>query len=239
MATQLAQPAQRHRWPTREIRTVVVCLPGETEPRSLAELAATKLRMRKLTPAGVIPHFPTATTWRTRKLVDSWQGLTSGGPIKLLDLASMRRNAHLAAAAQWRLWHQVVDGTRPAQPFWAFLDRHAADPNRYPLEQAQAEYQAQPRILAMNTHNALPGTVCELPTATVEAFQAGYGTYANLAWLAAVPADGVATTHGVNSGWLTCATGRLADQLAYLQAANTYIDGLSHNEQLVAMAITA
>jgi hypothetical protein len=80
--------------------------------------------------------------WRTSRLGDCWNGLTSGGPLRLLGLAAMRRNAAAAAAATWWLWNEVVRGTRPAQPFWQFADRHDADPDNYPLTRAQAEYRS-------------------------------------------------------------------------------------------------
>jgi hypothetical protein len=228
-----AAPTRPRRY-DRQVRTVVVALPPDTEPRLLPELAATKLRTRGMTTQGVMPHF-VAGTRRMSRLIDRWNGLTSGGPIRLLDLAVMRRNAAAAAAAQWQLWQQVVAGTRPAQPFWFFADRHHSDPHRYPLQRAQADYLAQPRVIAMNVHNALPHRVCDLPTAALEAFQAGYGAYVNLAWLAAVPADGLAPAYG--GGWLTARSERLADQLTYLRAANAHVDGLNPNLQLAAMAI--
>ena len=101
----------------RQVRTVVVCLPPDTDPRLLPELAATRLRMHGLTANGTIQHF-VARTRRTSKLIDCWHGVTSGGPIRRLDLAAMRRNAAAAASAQWQLWQHVTAGTRPAQPFW-------------------------------------------------------------------------------------------------------------------------
>ena len=127
--------------------------------------------------------------------------------------------------------------TTPAQPFWAFADRHHGDPHRYPLPRAQADYLAQPRVIAMTVYNALPHRVGDVPTAGLEAFQAGYGTYLNLAWLAAVPADGLAPADG--DGWLTAISGRLTDQLTYLQAANHHLAGLHPGVQLAAMAIPA
>ena len=206
-----ARPPVRpgHRY-HRQVRTVVVGLAPDTDPRLLPELAATKLRMRGMTANGSVLHFLTRTR-RTNKLIDRWHGITSGGPIRLLDLDRMRCTAAAAAAAQWQLWHHVTAGTKPAQPFWAFADRHHGDPHRYPLPRAQADYLAQPRVIAMSVYNALPHRVCDLPTADLEAFQAGYDTYLNLAWLAAVPADGLAPAHG--DGWLTATSGRLTDQL--------------------------
>lgn len=218
------------------VSRTVVCLPPDIDPKLLPQLASAKLRMHGLIANGVLPHFP-ARTRRASKLVDRWNGLTSGGPIRLLDLAAMRRSAQAAAAAQWLLWHQVVADTRPAHPFWHFADRYRADPRRYPLARAQADYTAQPRVLAMTAHNARPDTLIKVPTVALEAFQAGFNTYISLAVLAVVPADGVATTNGAHGGWLTCPSERLADQLAYLQAANAHIDGLNPNLQLIAMAV--
>jgi hypothetical protein len=99
----------------------------------------------------------------------------------------MRHQAAAAAWAQWQLWHQVVAQTRPAQPYWHFADRHHAVPDRYPLQRARSDYLSQSRVVSTNAYNALPYRVCELPTAALEAFQAGHGTYVNLAWLAAFP----------------------------------------------------
>ncbi len=222
--------------PVRHVRTVVVGLPAGAPARLLPELASSKLSMRGLTSGGVLPHF-VARTRRSSKLVDRWQGLTSGGPIGLLDLDGMRRNAAAAAAAQWLLWQQVVDGTRPAQPFWFFADKHHAEPSRYPLTKAQAEYNAQPRVLALAAYNAMPYRPVELPTSALEAFQAGYGTYTNLAWLSAVPADGLAPAFGAR--WFTTTSERLADQLAYLKTANDHLMSLHPTVQLVAVAIAA
>jgi hypothetical protein len=221
--------------PTRILGTAVVCLPASTPPASLAAQAAAALTARGLSTSGVLPHFRTHTR-RTSKLVDCWNGLTAGGPIKLLDLDAMRAHAATGAAAEWLLWQQVVAGTRPAQPFWSFLDRHAADNKRYPLPRAQADYLAQPRILAMTAYNAVPGRPCPLPTAHLEAFQAGYGTYVNLAWLAAVPGDGFAPQRG---GRLTTRSQRLADLLDYLRLANAHLAGLPRDTQLVAVASPA
>lgn len=218
----------------RQVRTVVVCLPPDTDPRRLPELAATRLRMHHLTANGTIQHF-VARTRRTSKLIDCWHGVTSGGPIRLLDLAAMRGNAAAAASAQWQLWQHVTADTRPAQPFWHFVDRHHADQHRYPLRRAQSEYLSQPRVLAMNVHNAMPNRICELPTALLEVFQAGHGTYVNVATLAGVPADGLAALYGV--GYLATTSERLTDQLSYLRAANAHIDGLHPNHPLAAMAI--
>ncbi|WP_432830874.1 hypothetical protein [Dactylosporangium sp. CA-092794] len=221
--------------PTRSMGIAVVCLPADTPAAALAAKATATLAARGLSSSGVLPHFHTHTR-RTGKLVDRWNGLTAGGPIKLLDLDGMRTRAAAGAAAEWLLWQQVVARLRPAQPFWSFLDRHRADEHRYPLPRAQADYLAQPQILAMTAHNAIPGQPCPLPTRHLEAFQAGYGTYVNLAWLAAVPGDGLAPEHG---GWLTARSQRLFDALDYLGIANGHLAQLPPGAHLVAVASPA
>lgn len=225
--------------PVRAIRTVIVCLPEQAKPGFLPELATCALATRGVTADGAIPHFLASTRRHRNRLVDCWQQRTSGGPIRLLDLYTMRQSAMLAAAAQWVMWQHVVSGTRPAQPFWHFADRHADNPQHYPLVRAQQEYRSQPRIIAMAAYNALPNRPYPLPTSDLEAFQAGYPTYTRLAWLAAVPAHGLAVADDTDEGWLTTRTERLADQLDYLHAANGQLARLGERAQLVAMATPA
>jgi hypothetical protein len=227
------------------IHTVLVCLPDTPEPRHAVQAATTHLALRGITADGVMPHFTPRRTGglrgilRTRRLIDTWQDTTAGGPIQLLDLTAMRLRAQAQAATQWLIWHHTVAGTRTAQPFWAFAQRHLDDPKGYPLSKAQQQYRTQPRVQAMTAFNALPSRPCDLPTACLEAFQAGCNTFALLAWLTAVPADGVATTTmSAHGGWLTPATGRLEDQLAYLRDANAYLERLPRDTTVVAMATT-
>lgn len=222
----------RQRLPSRSVRIAVVCLPANVVVADLASRATAIVTGSGFHAAGVLPHFATHTR-HGRQLVDRWCGRTSGGPVRLLDLDRMRRAALAAAAEEWGVWNAVVKGTRPAQPFGYYLDRHRADPTRYVLADAQADYRAQPRILAMAAHNALPHQPVALPTAAVEAFQAGYTTYLNLAWLAAVPADWFAPLTGDPHA---AARGRMADQLRYLTAANAHLARLHPSTRLVAVA---
>jgi hypothetical protein len=232
--TSTSTGTDRPRRYTRPVRTTVVCLPAEAPISALTERATASIQANGLATSGVLPHFRSRTR-RVSKLIDLWQGLTSGGPVRLLDLDGTRARAACDAAGDWLLWNDVVARLRPAQPFWSFLDRHRADERRYPLAKAQADYQAQPQILAMMAHNAIPGRR-QLHTAELEAFQAGYGTYVNLAWLAAVPGDGFVPAPGQ---LLTPRSQRLADQLAYLHQANAHLARLSRDAHLVAVASPA
>ena len=232
------------------IHTVLVCLADTPEPRrpdrnATVQAAVAHLALRGITADGVMPHFTPRRTGglrgmlHTRHLIDMWQDTTAGGPIRLLDLTGMRLLAQAQAATQWLIWHHTVAGTKPAQPFWAFAQRHLDDPHGYPLSKAQQQYLTQPRVQAMTAFNAIPDRPCDLPTDCLEAFQAGCNTFALLAWLTAVPADGLATTTmSAHGGWLTPATGRLEDQLAYLRHANAYLERLPRDTTVVAMATT-
>ena len=212
-------------------RTVVVALTADTGPQQVPARAAGILSAHGLTPVGVAPYF-TARSWRSRDLVGRWHRLTAGGRVQSLDLDGMRRQAENAASAQWLLWRYVVADTRPAKPFWVFLDRHAEDRCRYPLARAQTDYTTQPRVLAMAAFNALPGAPYRLPTSALEAFQTGAAAYATLAWLTAVPGDALVTAGGA---WLTSPTGRLTDQVTYLHAANWQFNHLHPHDYLVAV----
>ncbi|MET7403881.1 hypothetical protein ABZS66_61490, partial [Dactylosporangium sp. NPDC005572] len=128
-------------------------------------------------------------------------------------------------------WHQVVAGTRPAQPYWTFLDRHLANPRTYPLATAQAQYLAQPRVASMLTYNALPNKVMALPTSHLEAFQTGLQGYSYYGWLCAVPGDAVVCLDGT---YLAADNDRHATQIAYLAEANRHITALAGPDNLVA-----
>jgi hypothetical protein len=228
-----------------QVRTVLVCLPAHSNLRFAVELASTKLAMRGVSACGAMPHFtPCASRGlrgvrRSRQLLDVWRGTAAGGPIRLLDLEAMRLRSQAQAATQWLIWQQATAGTRAAQPFWEFVQRHRDNPKTYPLAQAQHHYRTQPRVQAMTAFNALPNRPCDLPTSSLEAFQAGQVTFATLAYLTAVPADGLATASlSAHEGWLTPASGQLEDQLAYLKQANAYLAGLHPDTTLVAMATT-
>jgi len=219
----------------REIRTVLVCLPPNTHPRFLADLATTRLAMHGLTTNGTMPHFVPGTR-RASKLLDRWRDTAAGGPVGLLDLEAMRVRAQADAATRWLVWRDVVADTRAAQPFWAYAEHHRQDPQHYPLNRARTDFWAQPRVQAMQTYNALPNRICDLPASDLEALQAGQPTYAWLGYLNAVPADGVATAHGAHGGWLTRTAGPLTDHLDYLKAANAHLAGLHPAVNIVAMA---
>ncbi|MBQ1052271.1 hypothetical protein KBX50_27930 [Micromonospora sp. C51] len=212
--------------------TIVVALDPDITTDALTDSAADRVHTHgHLRPTGPVGRFP-ARRRLTRKLVHRSRGHAAGGPIRLLDLRLMRSPAAEYAAWQWQQWHATVSGTRDAQPWWVFFDRHRADPAAWPISCAQQAYLAHSRVLAMTAYNAAHRQH-PIPVARLESLQAGLNTRCTAAALAAVPGDATATATGM---WLTTRSGRLSDQLAYLHAANDYIDQLPSRTSLVAVA---
>lgn len=213
---------------------VIVCLPKATPTDQLAATAIARLAAATpLGTASLAGHFPVTTRLRRASLVQPWHDTAAGGPVRLLDLDAMRASARNAFWHRWHIWQRVVEGTRPAQPYWHFLDRHRDDPAKFSLAKAQRHYLAQPRVAAMSTYNALPNKLCAVSTGDLEAFQAGPHAYAHLGLLAVVPADGMVTLDG---RYLAAGSGRLADRLSYLDSSQAVLTTLHPRDHLVALA---
>ncbi|MEU1746661.1 hypothetical protein ACWD8I_06290 [Micromonospora arida] len=210
----------------------IVCLPDGTPAHHLATTAATRLAGTPLTPLGTAGHFITRTRWHRGSLLQPRKNTAAGGPVRHLDLEAMRAAARNAFWCRWHLWNQVVAGTRPAQPYWTFLDRHRAHPGTYPVATARQHYLAQPRIASMLPYNALPNRLTDLPTSHLEALQTGAHSYAHYGWLRAVPGRSLVCLDGAH---LVAATDRYVTQLAYLAAVNHHISLLHHRDVLVAL----
>ncbi|MET8358829.1 hypothetical protein [Micromonospora sp. NPDC005171] len=210
----------------------IVCLPDGTPAHRLATTAATRLAGTPLTPLSSAQHFITRTRWHRGSLLQPRKNTAAGGPVRWLDLETMRAAARDAFWRRWHLWNQVVAGTRPAQPYWTFVDRHRARPGTYLIAAARQHYLAQPRIASMLTYNALPNRLTDLPTSHLEALQTGAHSYAHYGWLRAVPGRSLVSLDGTH---LVAATDRYVTQMTYLAAVNHHISLLHHRDVLVAL----
>ncbi|MFC5007364.1 hypothetical protein ACFPIJ_57335 [Dactylosporangium cerinum] len=209
-------------------------LPSGTATTELLHRSASRVAAAGLTCTGGVPHF-LAVSGRSRQLLDRWNGMTAGGAVARLDLTGMRHRAMLAASAQWQWWRHVTASTPTARTWTELLDRVDQDPDKYPLSRALRDYHSQSRVLAMQMHNAMPGQPWPLPLADIEAFQAGQHAYINLAWLSAVPADGLACHGGL---LLQPDSDRLSDRITYLRMANAHLQQLPRDAALVAVMVT-
>ncbi|GIF69357.1 hypothetical protein Ais01nite_73920 [Asanoa ishikariensis] len=210
----------------------IVCLAQDTATDQLASTAASRLASTTLTSLGSAGHFIAKTRWHRGSLLQPWKDTAAGGPVRLLDLDAMRVAAHRVYWYRWHIWNQVVAGTRPALPYWTFLDRHCDAPSKYPLAKAQRQYLAQPRIATMLTYNALPNRLMALPTSHLEAFQAGVHGYAHYGWLGAVPGNSFLCLDGTH---LVAVSDQYATEVAYLADANHRITALHSRDALVAL----
>jgi hypothetical protein len=210
----------------------LVCLPEGTPPETSPTAAQAHLTALRLTSLGATEHFRTSTRRRRGLRTRTEHGIATGGPIKQLDFDAMRAAAQYEHWQRWTIWNQVVEGTRPAQPYWTFAERHQAGPDKYPLAKAKQEYLAQPRVQTMAVYNALPHRVADLPTAHLEALQMGPQAYTHLGWLSAVPGDRLI---GPDGTVLDGHTDELSVRLSYLGEANQLLDELNSDEILVAL----
>lgn len=229
-------------------RVVVVCLPPDTATADLAAHARDALAVSPFAPGtpstlwNPAVHFAVRRRLRGRWLVGLRGRVAAGGPIRLLDLTRMRLAARAGAWHRWQVWHRVVSGTPRATPWWVYAARHRTAPDQYPLVRARQDYAGQPRIHAMRVHNLLishphppvPDAECVyLPTADLEAFQAGAHVYAHAAYLDAVAPHGLLT---VDRTPLRPASDQLADRLTYLHAACAHLTALTSHHRVLALA---
>lgn len=218
-----------------KIDVLTVCLPKATPTGNLATAASAALAAHGITDAGPAGHFLTSTRLRTALLLQPWNGTAAGGPVKLLDLARMRNDAHQKFWNRWQLWNQIVAGSPVARPWWNFYDRHIASPTSYTFDHAVQGFLNQPRVTRMRTYNSHPGRLTDLPVDHLDAFESGPQAYAAYGWLSAVPCQGMFTLDGK---LLRPTSARHPDQLTYLQRANERITALAAADLLVAIATT-
>lgn len=223
--------------PTATIRTMVICLPDGLPSQALT---ATGLDRHFGVAGSLSPRFwasPAMWLWQRGQLIAARKGrpvYSAGGPVKLLDLAGMRHAAAVGAGVRHQLWQQVVHGTRPARPWTEFHARHLIDPDRYPLERAQADFWNQPRVNAMRMHNAVSYGAAGLEVGELEMFQAGPVAYQHYSATTAVCGDALLTPDGHK---LAPASDALAHRVTYLEQAGRYLDTVEPDQRLLAVTI--
>jgi hypothetical protein len=146
----------------------------------------------------------------------------------------MRHGAAVGAGLRHQVWTRVVHGTRPATPWHVLEARHLADPSKYPLDQARADFDNQPRVNAMRLHNAAAYGAAELNVAELEIFQAGQMAYQHYHAMWALCTDAVITASGAR---LQPESDSLAHRVSYLQQAVRHIDGLDPEQRLLAVNV--
>ncbi|MGH3682364.1 MAG: hypothetical protein ACRDT2_19185 [Natronosporangium sp.] len=170
------------------------------------------------------------------RLVDLRAGRPSwcaGGPVRLLDLDATRQAAGLGAAIRHHTYTHVVRGTRPATPWPEYLHKHLEQPGRHPLDKARLAFDSQPRVLALNAHNANHPHARLDPT-ELEMLQTGPAGYANYRALAAVCGDALLTA---DKHKIAPVSDRMADRITYLARAHQHLTSLQPTQRLLAIRL--
>ncbi len=174
----------------------------------------------------------------SRRLPGRWR--CDGGPRGLLDLATMRAAARRAAARTWLQWQPAIAGTPPPQRWRDILAEHNAHPDSYPLQQAWRDFTAQPRVAALTAHPSmrtrLRATTWQGYVDLIEQGNADRAEHIENQGAHAVLGYGLLTLAGA---WLSEGVagqyGVCLDLSCYAEQANTYLDTLDPNIEVVAV----
>jgi len=228
-------------------RTVIVCMPADER---IDWFSASEILDWHNQPTGT-PHvmFPVRrgriagwiSRWFSRNLVQAVRRFgavtrAAGGRKSRLDLTAAATTANAEATHRWRTWAQVVRTTPYARPWGDVLAQHTAAPSKVSLEEATRRFEAQPRVLAMLSHNSHPHARVELDPYELDAYQAGEPTYTVVHWQQAITGDALITDDG---RMLEPASDTLADKLRYLTEAGAYLRKLRRGDQILAVKVAA
>jgi hypothetical protein len=222
--------------PPPTIRYSLVCLPEELPTAVLS--TGRNLARHLNVPAKAFAALwakPGLYLWQRRQLIglgkDRRPAVCAGGPVKLLDLTAMRHAAHIGATMRHDMWHKATRGTRDALPWHVFHGRHLANPSGYPLDKAEADFEGQPRIIAMRLHNTnWVGPDNELDPSELDFFQCGEAAYANYRALRAMCTDSVITENGQR---IQPQSDFVAHRRSYLEKAVQYVENLDLRQRVL------
>ncbi|MCO1597612.1 hypothetical protein M8C17_20890 [Micromonospora sp. RHAY321] len=223
--------------PAPTIQTMVVCLPDELPAEALT---AHHLDEHFGVTGTLKPLFwavPALRLWQRHQMVGLRKGrppACAGGPVKLLDLQGMRHAAGVGAGIRYQIWQQIVHGTRPATPWPVFEARHLADPDRYTLHAAAADFHAQPRVNAMRMYAAATPGTGQPSVGELEMYQAGQMAYQHYSATSAIVGDALLTADGRK---LSPASDALTHRVTYLEQALRYLDTVEPSQRLIAVAL--
>lgn len=219
------------------IATMVICLPDGLPVQALTRY---QLDTHFGVAGTLTPLFwavPQLRWWQRQQMIGLRQGRPvscAGGPVRLLDLHGMRHAAAVGAGIRYQIWQRVVHGTRPAVPWPVFETRHLADPDRYPLDTAIADFHAQPRVHAMRLHTAVTPGSGHPDVGELEMYQAGQMAYQHYRAASAIAGDAMLTADGQR---LAPASDALAHRITYLEQALAHLDTLDPDQRLIAVAL--
>lgn len=155
-----------------------------------------------------------------------------GGPKRILNLDATRRAAEAEELGRHVEFCKLVEHLPEAVLWSEFVARHKADEDGYTIEQARADYHAQPRVLA------LKGTDFQYWNDPFERFQRPREEVLARAAAQAVPGFATLTLEGEwkepgKMGWFGMSSDTPETQDAYYAWANEYVESLGDDIVLV------
>jgi hypothetical protein len=187
---------------------------------------------------GYFPFHPehaslTITPEKSWSSPDIKTGYCDGGPKMALDLDRMRDEAAERAREVYAEWTKLTSGTPDAIP-WTVFTENISEGNGYTIEQARAEYQAQPRVAI------LKGTDFQWFDDPISSLQVPEDLYIQRGRLHAVPGWALLTRDGKwmeqgKMGWWAMNDASEGSKADYLEVANLYINELPDEAFLVAV----
>lgn len=155
-----------------------------------------------------------------------------GGPKRALDLTAKREDAAVKGRKTYAEYQSVVDGLPEALPWSSFTAR--IDAGGYTIQQARADYHAQPRVQAVQ-HSDFRYRDDVIAECAVDV-----SLYAERERARAVPGFAVVTLEGKwmapgRMGWFAATDATDSTRIGYWEAANAYIDALPEDTYLIAV----
>lgn len=154
-----------------------------------------------------------------------------GGPVRALDLQATREEAAGKVRLDLKKWTALVAGT-PEAKSWAQHQAMLDSVPGYTIDQARADYHAQPRV------QALRGSDFEWMSDPVARFRRPLADLQKEARAQAVLGYALVRRDGTwlapgEMGWFASSSDDESSRLLYREAANAYIDALPEDTWLI------
>lgn len=225
-------------------RTVIVALPEGTRADWLT---ITQILTWLKLPASVPHHaylvrrsglFAWIACWFATALIEPVRHAgtiqrAAGGRRSRLDLHRQASAARDLAVHHWWTWNQhIARTTKPARTWQEYLQDVANPAKKLTEQDARAQFEAQPRVMAMLAYNSYPAAVHHFEVDRLDEYQAGEAVYVALHWQHVLTGDAFVTPQGQ---LLEPASPAIADRLRYLGEATRIVHTLSPRQHLVAV----
>jgi hypothetical protein len=156
-----------------------------------------------------------------------------GGPKRILDLELTRGTAAARKSEAFDEFHALIKDVEAPKPWSHYLERHKADEDGYPIEQARSDFHHQPAVLALggSEFRFYAAEAIAMYCRPREVVLAEARTQA-IPGYALLTLDGAWWEPG-EMGMFAASTDTPESKAEYLRRANAYVDALSDDIILI------